>query len=204
MSEIKAVLYDLDGVLVDACDWHYDALNKSLMSVCGFKISPREHELSFNGLPTKSKLELLESQGRVSVEKFDDVNKLKQEFTMEILNNLTIDEEKVALHENIAALGIEMACVTNAIRLSAETMLRNTGQLHYMKFIISNQDIIHPKPCAEGYIVAMVRLEIMPRNVLIVEDSSLGIRAARSTGARVLRVENASKLTWARLREILI
>jgi len=200
---MKAILYDLDGVLVDACDWHYDALNRALMAVCGFKISPREHQTTFNGLPTKSKLDLLNNQGRVATEDFTDVNALKQQFTMEILENLTIDPGKVDLHEKVAALGIEIACVTNAIRQSAETMLRNTGQLDYMEFVISNQDVIHPKPCAEGYIVAMVRLEVLPRDTLIVEDSLKGIQAAESTGAYVLQVTNATDVTWERIAQCL-
>ena len=159
---MKAILYDLDGVLVDACDWHYESLNKALMAVCGFKISYREHETVFNGLPTKAKLELLTTQGRIRQEDVSNVNALKQKHTMEILESLAIDEGKVELHKNVAALGIEIACVTNAIRQSAETMLRNTGQLQYMKFVISNQDITYPKPRAEGYIVAMIRLRILP------------------------------------------
>ncbi len=201
---VKIVLYDLDGVLVDACDWHYDALNKALMSVCGFKISPREHKTTFNGLPTKRKLDLLNEQGRVNSEDFTNVHALKQQYTMEILENLTADQRKIDLHENVAALNIEVACVTNSIRQSAETMLRNTGQFPYMKFVISNQDIVHPKPCAEGYIVAMVRLGVLPQDTLIVEDSPKGVQAAESTGAHVLRVMNAAEVTWTTMSEVLL
>ena len=150
MSEIKAILYDLDGVLVDACDWHYKALNKALMAVCGFKISPREHELTFNGLPTQTKLGILKEQGRVTQENFEAVTTLKQQQTMGILESLTIDHGKVKLHGNVAALDIKMVCVTNAIRQSVQTMLHNTGQLRYMEFVVSNQDVGHPKPSAEG------------------------------------------------------
>ena len=40
---IKAILFDLDGVLVDACDWHYLALNRALDEVVGFTISREDH-----------------------------------------------------------------------------------------------------------------------------------------------------------------
>ena len=70
-----------------------------------------------------------------------------------------------------------------------------------MKFVISNQDIAHPKPCAEGYIVAMVRLSVLPQDVLIVEDSPKGIQAAESTGAHVLKVANAAEVTWRAIRK---
>jgi beta-phosphoglucomutase len=52
---IKAILYDLDGVLVDTTEWHYDALNEALMEVAGFTIERNEHLNIFNGLPTKKK-----------------------------------------------------------------------------------------------------------------------------------------------------
>jgi len=204
VTRIHAVLYDLDGVLVDACDWHYVALNKALMSVGGFKISPQEHGTTFNGLPTQTKLELLRKQGRISLEDFSAIDTLKQQHTMEMLENLTVDAGKIELHKNVAALGVEMVCVTNAIRQSAETMLRNTGQLPYMKFIISNQDIAHPKPCGEGYVVAMVRLGVLPQDTLIVEDSPKGIQAAESTGAHVLQVANAAEVIWDKISGALL
>jgi beta-phosphoglucomutase-like phosphatase (HAD superfamily) len=174
------------------------------MVVCGFKISSREHGVTFNGLPTQTKLGILKEQGRVVQENFEAITTLKQQYTLGLLENLTVDQGKVELHQKVEVLGIKMVCVTNAIRLSAETMLQKTGQLRYMEFVVSNQDIAHPKPCGEGYIVAMVRLGVLPSEALIVEDSLRGIQAAESTGARVLRVANATEVTWATLCEVLL
>ena len=50
---IKAILYDLDGVLVDATEWHYESLNEALKEISGFEISRLEHIQTFNGLPTQ-------------------------------------------------------------------------------------------------------------------------------------------------------
>ena len=62
MSRIKAILFDMDGVLIDAKEWHYEALNQAL-KLFGCEISRFDHVHTFDGLPTKDKLELL---GRVS------------------------------------------------------------------------------------------------------------------------------------------
>ena len=62
---IKALLYDLDGVLVDATEWHYESLNEALEEVAGFIIERSEHVTTFNGIPTNTKLEILEKQGRL-------------------------------------------------------------------------------------------------------------------------------------------
>ena len=57
-KKIKAVLFDMDGVLVDAKDWHYDALNMALKD-CGFKpISREEHLQIYDGLSTLQKLKI--------------------------------------------------------------------------------------------------------------------------------------------------
>lgn len=52
--KIKAVLFDMDGVLVEAKDWHYEALNRAL-DVFGLPISRSEHLSQYDGLPTRTK-----------------------------------------------------------------------------------------------------------------------------------------------------
>ena len=55
---IRAVIFDMDGVLIDAKEWHYNALNQSL-SLFGYSISLEDHLTTYDGLPTKKKLEML-------------------------------------------------------------------------------------------------------------------------------------------------
>jgi len=55
---IKAILFDMDGVLIEAKDWHYEALNMAL-DLFGMPISRDAHLSTFDGLPTKDKLNLL-------------------------------------------------------------------------------------------------------------------------------------------------
>jgi len=58
MTRISCVLFDLDGVLVDATEWHYVALNRAL-GLFGFDITRYEHLSDYNGLPTRKKLQML-------------------------------------------------------------------------------------------------------------------------------------------------
>ena len=55
---IKAVVFDMDGVLIDAREWHYVALNRAL-ALFGMEISRADHLTTFDGLPTRRKLEIL-------------------------------------------------------------------------------------------------------------------------------------------------
>ena len=57
----KAVLFDMDGVLIDARDWHFDALNDALRPF-DYQISLTDHQERFNGLSTRVKLEILSEE----------------------------------------------------------------------------------------------------------------------------------------------
>jgi len=188
---IRAILYDLDGVLVNACEWHYLALNNALKRVAGDRaiISRVEHETVFNGLPTKRKLDILIQQGRVRERDWQSIWALKQELTVSTIEeNAQIDPEKIRLHEDTRRASITSVCVTNSIRQTAHLMLERTGQLEFMDFVISNEMVRRAKPHGEGYVRAMIQLGTMPEEVLIVEDSEKGRQAAESSGADVLMV----------------
>ena len=192
---IKAILYDLDGVLVHAVQIHYDAFNMALMDVSGTSIAPEEEE-EFNGLPTKKKLDKLQEWGRVKKADKQVIWEKKQERTIDdVKKNLTYDSDKTDLHIFTRGLGLRSACITNSITDTAQLMLECSGQWLHMDFLISNQMVKRPKPHGEGYIRAMVRMGLQPDDVLIVEDSKRGIEAAKSTSANIWHVKDAHDVT---------
>ena len=67
MNKIKAILFDMDGVLIEAKDWHYEALNEAL-KLFGSEIGLYDHLVTFDGLPTKDKLNMLTSVGKLPKE----------------------------------------------------------------------------------------------------------------------------------------
>lgn len=184
---IKAILYDLDGVLVDATEWHYESLNIALKEVAGFIIERDEHISTFNGIPTKKKMEILNEQNRLSPNLFQQVWDKKQEKTKEVIErSASIDQNKIRLHDNTK--NMKKACITNSIRETAMLMLEKTGQLEFMDFVISNEDVTEPKPSPEGYNLAMKRLKLEPHECMIVEDAPKGIEAGKLSGANVYEV----------------
>ena len=195
MNFTKAVLFDLDGVLVDACDWHYEALNRALREVADYEISRHDHETTFNGLPTKVKLKTLAAQGLIKEDQMQEVSDLKQELTIGVIEDLCkVDDSKVQLMRRLTQQGFKIACVTNSIRKTATMMLKKSGVYEYMDCIVSNEDINNAKPHPEGYIKALVTLNCLPSNAIIVEDSPKGIQAAKMTGAKVVEVANATEV----------
>ena len=197
---IKAVLMDLDGTLCDCAELHYVSLNKALQEVSGYSISRTDHESTFNGLPTKKKLDLLIANGKVSLNDKQKIWDLKQQYTKETVSEtLKPDSDKIAMLKWLRDKGIKTACITNSITETGTLILQVIGQWDLLDLFISNNMVQFPKPHAEGYIRAMVHFQAMPDEVLIVEDSDVGIAAANASGGNVWRVIDSYELTLANM-----
>ena len=203
MKTIKAILFDLDGVLVDACDWHYLSLNRSLEEVVGFSISRDDHIKKYNGLPTKVKLNML---GLDDTQK-EKVWQLKQNYTVEIIHKYSkIQEEKIELFKYLHSNNVKCVCVTNSIRETAIEMLTRTGQIKYLDFIVTNEDVIENKPNPECYNKTILKLDILPKECIIVEDSTKGIEAAKKSfipKSNLWIVKNSQEVTLKNYRKFI-
>jgi beta-phosphoglucomutase len=197
---IKLIAMDLDGVLVDACEWHYEALNKALLEVASISISRYDHENTYNGLSTKRKLEKLLELNLIKKHHINKIWNAKQKYTMSTINELAKpDWTKIQLHQRIISEGIRICCVTNSIRKTAELMLSKTGQLEYMEFLVTNEDVGLNKPNPHPYYYAVFNANTIMSETLIVEDSPHGLEAAYKSGAHVLPVKNSSEVTTNRV-----
>ena len=139
-------------------------------------------------------MEILNKQNRLSDTLFQDVWNMKQEKTKEVIKKYaSIDQNKNRLHQNTKHL--KKVCVTNSIRETAKLMLEKTGQLEYMDFVISNEDVKNPKPSSEGYDNAIRKLKLQPNECMVVEDSPKGIEAGKLSKANVYEVNGYYDVT---------
>jgi beta-phosphoglucomutase len=197
---VAAVIFDLDGVLVDATEWHFEALNRAL-KLFGYQISRYEHLAAYNGLPTRTKLEMLSIEKGLPTALHGLINRLKQVYTREeILRHCWPSFDKEYMLSRLRRDGLRMAVCTNAIADSAELMLQRAGIRAYFEFVISNEDIKKPKPDPEIYLAALGRLGLDAGQVVVVEDAQHGVEAARRAGARVLQVAGFPEVDYWRLR----
>jgi HAD superfamily hydrolase (TIGR01509 family) len=200
----KLFIFDLDGVLVEACNWHRDALNEALLEICNFKISQEEHEFTFNGIPTSKKLQILTNRGLVAQIHHQKINDLKQEKTLEIIERCaTLRQEKIDMILSIREAGHTVCCYTNSIRKTASLMLRKTGIEHLFDYVLTNQDVDEPKPSPEGYLFLMEKFNFDKKDTFIIEDSPKGVAAATSSGANVLVVKNAGEVNISIVRNLI-
>lgn len=197
-DKIKAVLFDLDGVLVDAREIHYEALNNALAKF-NFTITRDEHLSTFDGLPTKKKLQLLTERKGLPVEIYDQIWQGKQDETLKILNKLEPDKRLSSILENLRQKGYKIAVCSNSIRESTKIMLLRRGFLEHIDFFLTNQDVVAPKPSPEIYLKAMIQLGVKPKECLIVEDSHIGRQSALDAGAHLLGVKDSGDVTYEKI-----
>jgi len=196
MGKIKAILFDMDGVLIEAKDWHYDALNRAL-GLFGMEISRYDHLVTYDGLPTNRKLDMLTMEQGLSKELHPFIYEMKQQYTMEIVH---VRCKPRFYHEYALSTlkneNYNIAVCSNAIRNSVAVMLEKAALSPYIDFFISNQDVSRPKPDPEMYITAMERLQLSPAQCMIVEDNEKGIQAARASLAHVMEVDSVEDVNY--------
>ena len=196
MPKIKAVIFDMDGVLIDAKDWHYEALNRAL-NLFGFNISRYDHLVTFDGLPTRQKLQMLTREQCLPEPLHPLINELKQIYTMEIVHARCkpVFQHEYALSK-LKSKGYKVAVASNSVRNSIEVMMRCSKLDPYLDTIVSNQDVKVGKPDPEIYLRSMDILGVKPEECLVVEDNEHGIAAARSAGAHLLVVRQTTDVTY--------
>ena len=188
MSKIKAVIFDMDGVLIDAKDWHYEALNRAL-GLFGAEISRYDHLHTFDGLPTRVKLEMVSEGQFLPKELHGFINELKQDYTAELIHQKChpMFHHEYAL-SRLRSEGYQIAVCSNSIRSTIELMMEKAHLKQYLDLIVSNEDVKIAKPDPEMYITAMQKLGLHPDECIVVEDNPKGIQAGKASGAAVLEV----------------
>lgn len=196
---IKAIIFDMDGVLIDAKDWHYEALNRALR-LFSYEITRYEHLTSYDGLPTSKKLEMLSVQHGLPKKLHRFINQMKQIYTTEMVLAQCRPRFK---HEyalsKLKAEGYHLAVASNSIRNTVELMMEKARLTPYLNFMLSNEDVEHPKPAPDIYNKAIKKLNLHPHECLIVEDNEHGIRAATASGAHLLVVNSVEDVNYSNI-----
>lgn len=189
----------MDGVLLDAKEWHYNALRKSL-AIFGYDMTRYDHLMTYDGLPTKKKLELYSKEYNLPESLHSFINELKQSFTIEEIYlkakpNFRHEQALSYLKKN----GYKLALASNSIKETIEVSMRRTSLIEYFDLILSNQDVNNSKPDPEIYLTAISKLGLLPDECLIIEDNENVIRAAKGSGSHLLVVKNVNDVTLSNI-----
>lgn len=197
------IIFDLDGVLIDARDLHYEALNDAISQIDPkFIITKEDHLSKFDGLPTSKKLDVLSKEG-FPIDRKADVWKLKQKATVDIIDKtFTPDERIISILKRLKDEGYIISVASNSIRDTVKMALVRCGFIDYVDFYYSNQDVTNPKPNSEMYLRCMIKAEVNPTECIIIEDSNVGRRAVAVSGANLCAVRNPYDLNYDAIKRV--
>jgi beta-phosphoglucomutase family hydrolase len=182
---IEAVLWDLDGVLVDTARFHYQAWWQ-LLSEFGRSLSEEEFRRTF-GL--RNDLILRDMLGEVSAEEVKRLSERKEAlFRQHAAGQVTLLPGAAELVRRTRDGGRRMALVTSTPRANIDFVLEQVGLSGAFDTIVAAEDVSRGKPDPEGFLLAARRLGVAPERCLVIEDAPGGIEAACRAGMRSLAV----------------
>lgn len=198
----KLIIFDLDGVLVNARELHYRSLNLALEEYDKkYVISRDEHLSLYDARPTSKKLKMLTEQKGLPADMHHEIWKSKQKMTRRIIDEeYTYDEKTREILRKLRTDGYHLVCASNATRETVKMMLLRKGFIEFFDFFMSNEDVRNFKPSPEIYLRCMVKAGVSPKDTLIFEDSHIGREAAISSGANLCGIINNEDLTMKKVK----
>lgn len=198
---IKNIIFDLDGVLFDGCEFHAETFMRAVNIIKpGLNLTKKYHDNVLNGMTTKQKLKILD----VMPEESEGISDLKQRLTRETIREyIRPNEDQKAMLQALYYMNYRIYCVSNSIRSTVETCLVGLEIMEYFSGIISNEDTLEPKPSPQPYLTAYAKWGLDPKASVIVEDSPHGIQSARASGGNVLVVAGVHEVTLKKILDFI-
>lgn len=192
---IEAVIFDLDGVIIDTAHYHYIAW-KRLASEFGITLTPAHNEL-LKGVSRLHSLEIILSLGNITLsqEQKEQLAEKKNKWFVEYIESIRPEEIFPGVSElirNIRKRKIKVGLASSS--KNAPRVIELLGIGNDFDTVIDGTMIIHSKPDPEIFLLAAHRLGIDPAHCLVFEDAEAGVEAALAAGMKCVGVGQQSQL----------
>jgi HAD superfamily hydrolase (TIGR01509 family) len=193
---LSLVVFDMDGVLIDCKHIHAKSFISSWnISNPSHQIDEIFHHKYLDGRNTYAKIDYLQNYFKTSVNTLEIFNN-KQFQTYTALELFEYSNTISEVFEQLQKDGYIIACASNSIRKTVDLILNKLNIAKYFDLILSNEDVMNPKPNPEIYQKVMTTLGYQPSNTYIFEDSEIGLTAAKASGANVIQIHDSKDLNY--------
>lgn len=180
MGKIKAVIFDLDGTLVDSEPNYYTA-DREFLQEYGIDFTPELHKKSV-GMGTFELVKWLKREHRIT-EPFSSMVKKKNQIYLRIARNQTRPfPEMVKLLYYLEERAYVLALASGSSKQVIDEILTGVGLEGYFKTTVSSEEVFRGKPLPDIFLEAAKRLDVAPENCFVIEDSVFGVTAAKDAG----------------------
>lgn len=198
MEQLKACIFDLDGVVVDTAKYHYLAW-KRLANELGFEFS-EQHNERLKGVSRMRSLEILLEVGGLTFppEKMEELAAKKNAWYVEYIKKMTPDEILPGAKEFLEDLrknGIRIAL--GSASKNSPLILDRIGLKNHFDAVIDGNSVTIAKPAPDIFLSAATALGVSPQHCIVFEDAEAGIEAAINAGMRTVGIGNPQILSRA-------
>ena len=185
--DVKAVIFDLDGTLIDNNSYHLETWKKYVKNI-GRNISEEEYNANINGRTNRDVIEYVfgrkmndEEIIKYSLEKEALYREIYQPYIKPVAG-------LIELLEIFSNKNIPMAIATSGIQPNIDFMFDHILIKKYFKTVVNSSHITKGKPDPEIYLKAASILNVPPKNCLVFEDAVVGIKSAKAAGMKVIAI----------------
>jgi len=195
---IKAVIFDLDGVIVDTAHYHYLAWKK-LAAELGIDLSPQDNE-RLKGVSRMQSLEIILDLGGVSLpeKQKETIASKKNRWFLEYVDQMTPADVFPGVKELITRLkknGIKIGLASSSKNAARVLELLQINDL--FDAVVDGTMIVNSKPDPEIFILAAHKLQLQPNECVVFEDAEAGVEAALAAGMKCVGVGDPGQLRIA-------
>jgi len=190
MAELKAVIFDMDGVIIDSEPIYFE-IERDLFDELGLDISQREHE-SFVGMTMEGLWERVTAKYQLE-ETIQDLTRLHKDSAFQYMSEakeLPIVEYIKELLEKLKSRKIKIAVASSSPKNLIEIILTKLNLHDFFDLIISGEEVEKGKPAPDIFTEASRRLNINPNSCVVIEDSTNGVKAAKAAMMKCIGFQN--------------
>lgn len=195
----KAILFDMNGVLVDDEDLQEQAFRQTLLKI-DIPLSPQDYIHFFIGKTDRKGFEDYLNTLGIAQDIDFLITQKGQEYEKLASNGI---QSYSGVKEFIKAAvehGLSLAVVTSSMRNEAISVLAGLDLTHYFKSVIAAEDVKNSKPDPEGYLKGAMSLSVDPQECIVIEDAPSGLNAAKAAGmfsVAILNTHSSDELSDA-------
>ncbi len=184
---MKAIIFDMDGVIINSEPVHFE-VEQELLEKLGGKMSKEAH-VAFVGTTDHYMWSTLKERFNLEAA-VEEIIEIKKEMFLERLDEIELMDNFKELMLSLYNEGYPMAIASSNNRKTVDKIVEKFGLSKYMKFIISGEEVHKGKPDPEIFLTAAKKINVEAKHCLVIEDASNGVKAAKAAKMKCVGLEN--------------
>lgn len=188
MQQPKAILFDLDGVLTDTSEYHYQAW-KHLADDEGIPFTKEENDAHLRGVGRRDSLVYIIRGKHYSEDQIQEMMERKNRYYLELIKNISAKDLVAGgkeLLQDIHNAGIKIAMASSS--KNCRQVVESLGILSYLDGLADGYSIVNGKPAPDLFVYAAGLVQVPVADCMGVEDADAGIEAIKTAGMQALGI----------------